>query len=277
MDYFERTPEIRRNMWLLVSRKGEFENIFTSDANLEAGNDSGKVIRGILRNKSRTSFISTNTLGDFLNLFWETGSEPYTSGIGTAGPSGAKQAAGAGSDKASQKELVIENTAVFTKDRLAGWMDNRESMGLLWITGGIKGGNLSITYEGKEIVMQIIRMHSDIKPVKIKGKIQMNIRIMLVTSIVESQAKLILKNIEVTRKLEDLQAEKIKGQISAALNKSKQLNADAFSFGNYIFGKYPKDWRTMESQKGGYLRDLATNIEVDSIVNHVGLIKNNAP
>jgi spore germination protein KC len=275
IDYFERTPEIRRNTWLLVSGKGQFERIFNSSINVEAGNDIGKVIKGIIENKSRVAFITANTLGDFLNLYWETGSQPYTSGISvieTGVDSGTQTA---GSNMQKDYDICIENTVVFKKDYIAGWLNNEESRGLLWVLGGIKGGSVPIRYDEKEVLVQIAKENSDIKPLMKDGKIQINVTVKVLANIEESQAKLVYANKQVDEKIEGLLSEEIKKQINAALYKSKQLDVDVFGFGNYIFGSYPKEWKLIEKNAENYYRNLSVNINVDSILNQVGLVKEN--
>lgn len=277
IDYFERTPEIRRNTWLLISTKGQFERIFSSSINVEAANDIGKVIKGIIENKTRVSFIAANTLGDFLNLIWETGSEPYTSGISLieANTSQVNLTAGSGSSGGKDFDISIENTAIFKKYKLAGWLNNEESKGLLWALGEVKGGSVPIYYDEKEVLMNIVRMNSDIKPLKSDGKIQMNIHVEVLANIEENQAKLVYADKQVVDRIQELLSEEIKKQILAALNKSRQLDTDVFGFGNYIFGSYPKEWKNIEKNEYDYYRSLTVNIDVKSTLNQLGLVKEN--
>jgi len=273
IDYFERTPDIRRNVWLLISMEGQFDKIFSTSINLQEGNDTGKIIRGIIANKSKNSFLSANNLGDFLNLFWETGSEPYTSGISLVEIKAGKSIQAAGSSETTNYDLSIGNTAVFKKDKLAGWMDNNESVGLLWVKGEIKGGRITIRVDEKELSLKIIRMDSDIKPVIADGKMQMNIRVNVESNIAESQVNLDFTNKQVSEKIENLLAEEVKKQILAALDKTKHLKSDIFGFGNYFFSKYPKAWQQIEASGYDYYKNIMVNIDVSSKVDQVRLVR----
>lgn len=275
IDFFERNPEIRHSTWLLIAMKGQFDKIFSTGTNIEPGTDPGKIIKEIIENKPINSFITANTLGDFLNLFWETGSEPYTSGISLIEINTGKRNQGEGTseNESNNYDLYIENTAVFKKEKLAGWMGNKESMGLLWAKGHIKGGTIPVNFDDKKISLSIVRMSSDIKPVIADGKMQINIRVKVITNIGESQANLDYGTKEVIEKIQNLQAEEIKKQILAAFDKSKRLDSDVFGFGNYFYGKYPKYWNQIEASGYDYYRNIEVNIDVNSTVNQMGLVR----
>lgn len=275
IDFFERTPEIRRNTWLLIAMEGQFDKIFSTGTIIEPDTDTGKVITEIIGNKSINSFITANTLGEFLNLFWETGSQPYTSGISlieiTTG--NRNQGDGTSSNESNIYDLDIENAAVFKEDKLTGWMDNMESMGLLWVNGSMKGGIVSVRFDDKKLTLKVIRTDSDIKPVMVDGKMQINIRVNVQSDIGDSQVNLDFDKTEVIEKIQNLQNEEIKKQILAALDKSRRLDSDVFGFGNFIYDKYPKIWNQIEASGDDYYRNIDVNIDVNSSVNNIGLIK----
>lgn len=274
IDFFGRNPDIRRNTWLLIAKKREFEKIFSTGANVEPDTDTGKVIREILENRPVNSFLSANTLGDFLDLYWEAGSEPYTSGIGLVEIISGRQTEAGGGDRNDSNiyDIKIQNTAAFKEDMLAGWLDIIESTGLLWAKGRIKGGTIPLNYDNKEISLTIIKAGSKMRPAIIDGKLQIDIRINVLSNIGESQADLDFSSKEVIENIQNFQAKEIKKQILAALNKSKQLNSDVFGFGNLFFGEYPEYWKQIESTGYNYYPDVEVSIEVKSTVNNIGLI-----
>lgn len=271
-DYFERNPEIRHTMWLLVAKKGQFDRIFDISTHIEPGTDTGKIITGIIMNRP-TLFFTTNTLNDFLTLFWENGSEPYTSGLNVVEiPAGKeKQDEGTKSEELNKYDLVIENTAVFKKDKLTGWLNNEESSGLRWVAGRIKGGELIVKFDNKDVALMVVRSSSSIKPSITDGKMAIDIHVNVTSDVTESQVNADYELEETINKLQELQAEEIKKQILAAYNKSKSLKSDVFGFGNYFFGKYPDYWKTEGASWYDHYGDIVVNIEVDSKVNHIGL------
>lgn len=272
IDFFERNLRIRITAWLLIAEKGQFNSIFSIGTNIEAGTDTGKLIDGIITNRP-TLFFSANSLVDFLSLYWETGSEPYTSGISLIEipVSKAKQEAGEKPTVSNKYDLSIQNTAVFRKDKLVGWMNNEESSGLLWATGKIRWGELAIKLNGKDLVLRVEKTSSKIKPMIIGEKIVMKIDIAVTSDIAESQTNINFEHNEVINKVQNLVAEKIKKQIIAAFEKSKKLKSDVFGYGNYFYGKYPKYWEQIEASWYDYYQDIELDIKVKSKVDHIGL------
>lgn len=272
IDFFERNPEIRSTTWLLIAKEGQFDSIFSVGTSVETGTDTGKLIEGIITNRP-TLFFSTNSLSDFLSFYWETGSEPYTSGISLIKipVSKAKQESGDKSDESHKYDLSIQDTAVFKKDKLVGWMDNEESTGLLWATDKIRWGELAIKLNGKNVVLRVEKASSNVKPMIIGEKIVMKIDIDVTSDIIESQTNINFEQIEVINKIQYSVAEKIKKQIIAAFEKSKKLNSDVFGYGNYFFGKYPEYWGQIEASWYDYYQDIELDIKVKSKVDHTGL------
>lgn len=272
IDYFERNPEIRHTMWILIAKKGQFNRIFNISTNIEPGVDTGKIITGLIRNRP-TLFSITNTLNDFLTLFWETGSEPYTSGIHLIEIPADKenQDGGTKTGEMNKYDLLIESTAVFKKDKLIGWLDNEESMGLQWAEGRAKEGELIVKFNNRDVALMVVRSSSSIKPSITDGKMMIDIHVNVMSDVTESQINVDYELEETVNRLQELQAEEIKKQILAAFNKSKSLKSDVFGFGNYFFGKYPDYWKTAGANWYDHYGDIVVNIDVDSKVNHIGL------
>lgn len=273
-NYFERNPEITSDAWVLIAKQGQFDRIFSVSTSVEPGASTGKVIEGIIKNRPAL-FFSANTMVDVLNLTWEKGSELYTSGISLIeiSASKAKQEAGAKPDESNRYDLIIENAAVFKKDKLVGWMNNEESTGLSWVTGKIKWGDLRIKMDDKDMVLRILKADTRIKPLITDEKMAVNINIDVTSDILESQTNIDYEQNEVIDKVEGLVEEKIKKQINSAFNRSKRLEADVFGFGNYFFGEYPKYWEKVAANWYDYYPDIELNIEVNAKVEHTGLSK----
>lgn len=273
IDFFERNPEFRRNTWLLIAKNRQLDKILTINTTL--GVNNGDILEDIIRNRQRNSLLAANRLGDFIELFEESGSDPYTAGVeavegnivgGTGSDGGGTRESGKAND------LKIADTAVFRGDKLAGWLEGRENRGLLWVKGKVKGGVLTTTYEGKELSLQILRMKSKVKPVITGGKMQINIRVDVETNVGESQADLDFSKKEVIEKIQQLQNEEVKKEIFMALDKSRNLGTDVFGFGRHFHASYPEYWKQIKDKWYDYYPNINVNIEVNSIIRHIGLI-----
>ena len=270
LDSWERSSEIRRSMWLLIAKKGQFESIFNT--NIEAGTDTGKAIKEIIGNKPLNSHLTANTLNDFLTLIWEKGSEPYTAGISLIDiPINEEKKTEGIKSESNSYDLSINDTAVFKNLKMVGWMDEKESMGLLWATGGIKGGTITAKFKGKSLSLRISDASTAVKPLINNGKMIIEINVNITSSIIQSQANIDYEDAEIIKKVEDAQAEEIKKEINAAFEKSKILGSDVMGFGNYFFGKYPDQWKKIGSDWNENFPNIELKINVKSTVNNIGL------
>jgi spore germination protein KC/spore germination protein len=79
-------------------------------------------------------------------------------------------------------------------------------------------------------------------------------------------------NPEAFQKLQKLEEEVIKGEVEAALKKSRELNADIFGFGDIIYEHYPKKWEVIEKDWNKKLKNIQIDISVDAKLRRSGRI-----
>lgn len=266
IDYFERTPEIRRNTWLLIAHKGEFNKIFSARVGSDQNTEVSKEIKDKLENTATYLSFTANTLGDFLNLLWEEGAQPFTAGVRIV--SGKNNSS---TTKSSNNDLLINETAVFKKEKLAGWLNDQESMGLLFIQGNKNGELVDLNYKGGKILLKCTKVNSTIKPIIKNGKAVINLNVYVISDISESQVNLDFEQSGIDKTIQKLQAAEVKKQIIAAFNKSKELDADIFQFGNLIYGKYPEYYKQMKTMGQDYYQNITLSVSVKSSVNQIGL------
>lgn len=177
IDFFERDAELRRSVWLLIAPKGQLEKIIYTDTPLNTS--KGQVLDRIIVMGQRNSFFAVNRLGDFIELFGETGNEAYTAGVTLTAHSPWEDQVSGGieSEKPKIMNVNVQDTAVFRGDKLTGWLNDKESRGLLWIEGKVKGGIITTSFEGKRLSLEILRAESEVKPVLEGGKMKINIKV----------------------------------------------------------------------------------------------------
>lgn len=264
IDFFERTPAIRRNVLLLVSKKGQLNDLCSPEALSEASYEPGKSIMEIISNKRYCSIISVNTLGDFLNKIWERGGDAHTAGVNLIKKS---------TEKSDTFDISIEDTAVFKNEKFKGWLNNDETMGLLWAEGKIEGGTITVDFQGENVSLSITKAKSKIKPEIIDGKMNIFIEIRIVSKLAESQARQDFTDINVLNSVQDALKKKVETQIISAFEKTQKLDSDVFGFGNYFYGKYPEYWKQIESNSIDYYRDLTIELNVETKQWNLGLVK----
>ena len=264
IDFFERTPAIRRNVLLLIAKKGKLNDLCNPDALSTSNSNSGKSIMEIIRNKQDCSIISAITLGEFLNMTWETGEDAYTAGVSSINKS---------TEKTDLFDISIGDTAVFKGEKFSGWLDNEETIGLLLAKGKIKGGTISVNIQGENISLNITRVKSKFKPELNGDKMKVLIDINVESKLAESQTRQSFIDLNIINNVNDALQKKIQTQVISTFERTQALDTDVFGFGNYFFGEYPEYWRQIEANNVDYYRDVTIELNVETKIRYLGLIK----
>lgn len=168
----------------------------------------------------------------------------------------------------------ITGTAIFKGDRLVGELNGSESRGLLWVINEVKSGIISVDYpEGKEKVdLEIIRASSKIIPEIKDGKIRIVVKIREEGNLGAQMSSENLTKAPAWKKLEEKQGTAIGQEVTAALQKARELNTDIFGFGNAIQKKFPKIWNDLEKNWDNIFPGLEVVVTVEAKLRRSGLI-----
>lgn len=266
-DFYERNPEIRLTTWVLISPRGKLDDLLSTDFGLNI--DPGTMFEETIRNINHRSLILMDNLCDSIELLNKAGSELNIPGITV---NYEKSMMNSISSVKPNNKFIIKDTAVFKGDKMVGWLENEEARGLAWVKGKINGGAMTLPLEDKELSLRIVRLNSKLKPIINDGKMKMIINIDIRSDIAESQADFNFMNDAVIKKVELAQKEKIKKEITAAIEKSRSLNSDVFGFGSSFNENYPREWRKVRDNWYNYYPNIEININLKTTIRNIGLI-----
>lgn len=170
-----------------------------------------------------------------------------------------------GAEGKKQKRIRIKATAVFKKDRMIGELNERESSGLLWAINKIKKGFVIIP----EASFEIVQAKSKIVPELSDGNIKVTVEIKEESNLVQYNQPRDITD-AILKQLEQRQAQEIKNQVMAAVQKSFVLNADVFGFGEAVHRKYKMEWRTMEPRWDEIYPNIEVEVKVKTHLNEIG-------
>lgn len=172
---------------------------------------------------------------------------------------------GIGPEGKKIKKIRITGTAVFKGDKLIGQLNERESSGLLWAINKIKKGFVIIP----EASMEIVRSKSKIIPELLDDKIEITIEIYERSNLLEYKGHQDMTP-EILKELEKGQAEEIKSQVMAAVEKSFSLNADVFGFGDAVHRKYKKEWEDLKPIWDEIYPNIKVVVKVKTHLDEIG-------
>ncbi|KJS12489.1 MAG: hypothetical protein JL56_12935 [Desulfotomaculum sp. BICA1-6] len=279
IDIFERNPQIRRTTWMLVGR-GEMAHLLDVPGRIESS--PSQRIFGIINERDLTSQYAVQSLGDFIEQMEIEGTQPYTAVVeavpNQAVPTETQHSTAEGQAMEPRHNLELNGTAVFRLDKLAGFLNLKESRGLLWVRGKVNGGVIEVPTpdeSGKLVSLEILRSKTKLQPEIRDGRILMTVDVEVESNLGETTGPVDLTKPEVINKLEALQADAVRDEIESALAKAQQeYGVDVFGFGETVHRKYPREWKEMKKKWPELFSGVQVEMMVDTKIRRTGLVSN---
>jgi spore germination protein KC len=262
LDMLMRDYEFRETNWIIVS-EGKAEDILATKTRIN--NIAAFFIRDLVTEQRFNSRVAAINIKDLSVKITSKTTAPTTSYIHLE-------------NTGQEKKLNLSHTAVFDHNmKMVGTLNDRESRGLLWVLGEVKGGIIVVENpHGKGIYsLEILQAKSKIIPEFRDGKPIITVRIKESSNLGETSCSEDLIKPEVWKSLASLQNEAIRQEIGIALSKAQELEADIFGFGEAFHKKHPRLWKEMEPNWQEIFPSLEVEIIVESIVRKPGLVLSN--
>jgi spore germination protein KC len=248
LDAFTRDYEARLSVYLLIAR-GSASEILEEDVDLEKA--PALHISGMMENQMFNSETVVMTMRDFVIATLSESTAPVAPMIELYETEGKKHAR-------------LEGTAVFKQGKMVGELDKAQTRGLLWITNKAAASAMTVDTQWGQVVLEINRSHSSLKPVKAKdGSIRMQLTVNtegVLQSNETTENMSSLKNIEM---LKEKMKEHIRSDIDSALAAAREYSADIFGFGDAIRRDHPEEWEKLKQN----WEEAFPEIELDTQVN----------
>lgn len=150
-----------------------------------------------------------------------------------------------------------------------------EQRGLLWFNDEVQNGIISVHLDKENMVaVEIIKASTKIIPRLNNGKLSIDVKVKAGGNINEitSYKEIDLKEFA---EIETDFARHIKSEMESILKVMRQEPiTDALGIGLAVYRKYPEYWREIEDDWEEIFKDLEINIDVDTEIKNLGLIKN---
>ncbi|SKA91201.1 spore germination protein KC [Clostridium sp. USBA 49] len=261
-DNIFRLEDIRLNTPLLVT-KGNASEIVS--ARTKEGIIPTYVVDNLLERQSIIGYRPYTYLLDFVNQVNSETPYPVTGVIELV----------KGEDKLGSETFKLSGSAVFKKDKLIGFLNDKETRGLNFIKGRVDRGNIT-AYSSNlgKISLEISNSSSKIKPVLKNDSINIQIKIKTL-SVLRAAPSLPdpVKDPKIMDELNDAQNKAIKDEINLALNAAQHnLKADIFGFGEKIHKSSPEKWNSIKENWDSLFENVDINISVESKIRTTGSI-----
>lgn len=257
LDFFLRDHESRSIQWLLLTPADPVE-VLDAAAGLERV--SALAINDLIEDYRSTSKIRPVNIGNYMETAMQKTSANTLPIIRV------KETAG-------KRELLMDGTGVVKDDRLVGALNAKETRGLLWVLGEVKGGVNTVDLpDGAKATLEIFTAATKVKVEAIEEKVRVGIEVKVQSSLGAQTTTDDLSTPGQIKKLAALQGQVIEDEIRAALRKAKEYKADIFGFGEYLFKHDFPAWQRLVKEWERHFAGAEVEIKVEVQVENLGLV-----
>ena len=252
LDWYNRDSETRNDVNILISRGKSAEEILRGREGTEG--IKSFILDDMLKNQASLGKAPVISMFQFDNDLEAKGLSPIAPAVGL------KQADG---------EILpqIMGTAIFKKDKLAGFLDGEETKDLMFIKNKVKGGVIVAEPQGNEgvtpVSLEIFKSKTKVTPVLDEKDIKININIYTTVGIDEIEGMENFIDEEGRNKLEQNAGEMLKERIESLIKKiQSDYGIDIFGFGARLREDKSKEWNRVSSNWDETFKNIKINIKV---------------
>ncbi len=280
IDLFSRGHEFRRLNQIIIA-KGKAREVLEADPKLE--NITAVFLNRLVENRGGQSVAPGMTVNDLLIALSTPGKDPFLPKIEAREkevhikehikepPQKEEEQNGKkGEEKKEEKPkeiLELRGGAAFRADKFAGWLNEVETRGVLWATGGVKSGILAVEspwQKDKFVSLEIKGAQGEIVPQFRDNKPGVLIKVKASLNLVEQQDSRFLEDSQSLRRLQELANSEIKEEIVKGVEKARTLQSDIFGFEEKFYKKDYDSWKKIDWKQKW--QELQVNYQVDTVI-----------
>jgi spore germination protein KC len=256
LDAFIRQPESRMRAYILVAKGGTAEKILKAPYPIEKVPTEG--IREILHSEIGLAV-------DFKNLLMDRAANQS---IVLPTVELAKDG------KTTKKIFQINGAAVFHHDKLVGYLNDRQTRGLVLLRQDPLQSELTVYIPSLKGNMSadLLKTSVSIKAKKDRGQIVMYINTLAQLGISENQTELDFSEPKTVKAIEHLFAKDLEKRLKMSLDEvQKKYKSDVVGLGQVIHRTYPQDWKRMKQNWDQEFPNLKIVWETSAKVKRTGM------
>ena len=262
IDWINRDSETRSNINILIAKGNLAKEILQSGGN--KSNIKSFEIARILKNQvslSKAPRVES----------WELVNSIIGKGISAVAPTVQLKTIN------GEKSPSVMGTAIFSKDKLVGFLDDKETKDMLFIQDKVKGGVL-VSRESENnkdipVSLEIFDNKTKIKPILEDGNIRFNVNVNVNTAIDEIGGSADFIGENGSSKLEQSYERTMEIRIKKLITKiQKEYGVDIFGFGARLKEDKPKTWRAVEKNWQESFRTIHVDVKVNVYIRNSGIL-----
>ncbi|MFB5674846.1 Ger(x)C family spore germination protein [Paenibacillus terreus] len=164
--------------------------------------------------------------------------------------------------------MYIQGNAIFQGDKLVGWMDGREAIGLSIIHNKLQSSVTNLPYDDRpeSVTVETINSKSSIHASMEQGEPVFTIEVKQNGAAGEVNLPLNLNSSRVIEVMQRKWSAETADYVMHAVRAAKAAKTDVLGFGRIFERKYPQQWKKMSGKWGKEFPECTVRIRVTSVI-----------
>lgn len=260
IDFLMRNPESRKEFLIVLSKGTTASSILEILSPLEAF-PSQNVAQNIISNKDDQSTIVLQDYSDFVSNVLKEGTNPVLSGVEIEGKVDEAKKQESLENSTPSANIKINTLGIFKDDKLVGWANEKETIGINIINNEASSVLLSTKCEDEYMASTLTNIETKSKILFDGNTPKIKLEVSATGALVEINCKRNLEEVTVIKELKNNFESALKDMLVSAIKLTqKKYKSDVFGFGNKI---YKQDFKKWNEIKDKWESDMFPNIEFE--------------
>lgn len=274
LDYFLRPFESRETMSVLLT-KGKASNLLEVLIPLEK--ISGNAIQRIIdQSQKNLSQAQNMRLIDFARMIASPDESAMAPELEVSGDLTKQSSLDALKKTRNEAVIKLGELGVFRKDKLVGWIDQKDSRSVAWLSDRVSSMMVvipcsAIVQKEQLLSYRVLKSSTKLEPKVIHGKSIILAKIQATGAIDEAGCNLDLNKPSVIRELEHTISKQIGDDVMTTWTHLQEMNVDLAGFMNAIHRKDPSTWRKLMKTKRP-IENISLRVQVKINIEHTNMI-----
>lgn len=280
VDYLSREVELRLNLWIAVVEgdgkdlclHAQFEELLSSE------------ITQIILRQREFSLIYDSSLKEVLDSLNSEGIEPVLTKLEIIedplkpeeiqDPLGIVEEEGKEKEDLKREVVQVRGAAYFKGDSLAGFLDEKETNGLLWLQD--KMGEVTLVIKDPpgtpgRFTVDKIKGRAEIKPLVEGEDMTFLVKVKSEGNLIDYIGEEDFVEPEIINILEDKLSKIIKDEILTVVNTAQEQETDFLGLGRELHRNNPETWKKVKENWEEIFPQVKVEVEVDTAIRRIGL------
>lgn len=276
LDFYLRNIESRETMNIILTKRNPSELLeVLIPLEKVPGNAISNMLKGVEKNLSLFKKIK---LQDFIIAMTSPSAIAILPEVKVSGDLENQKTLDALQKTRSGAVLKLGDVGIFKRHKLAGWLNEQESIGLSWITNNIDNAIISFpcNVPNKSEQMSSFRVQkgsTKLRPKWSNGKLEITVDIKAKGTLSETACRINIKHPKTIAKLENQIQEKIKTDVMNTFEAAKKMKVDVLGFGNRFHKEYPEKWKELQGDwNDETFSDIIMYVTIDVEIDRTGMV-----